>query len=74
MASPKLEPQQGNTFSIFVIGVTYDELKIVFNKLAEGADRLNRTFIKLHNMPFGTYGQLTDKYGVSRFLKETKKK
>ncbi len=30
-------PKQGNTFSIFVVGGTYSELKTVFGKLAEGA-------------------------------------
>ena len=37
MASPDFEPNQGNIVSIFVIGETYDELKTVFDKLAEGA-------------------------------------
>lgn len=36
MASPALEPKQGNMFGMFVIGGTYDELKAVFDKLAEG--------------------------------------
>jgi len=65
MASPELEPKQGNTFSIFVIGKTYDELKTIFDKLAEGAVRENIVFIELQNMPFGIFGQLRDKYGVS---------
>ena len=36
----------------------YDELKAVFDKLAEGAkeDR----FQNLHDLPFGTYGQFYD--------------
>ena len=73
MASPTLEPKQGNTFSIFVIGTNYDELKIIFDKLAAGADKDKRIFIELHNMPFGTYGQFTDKYGVSWIIKGDKK-
>jgi PhnB protein len=73
MASPVLEPKQGNTFSIFVVGITYDELKIVFDRLAEGADKDKRTFFELHNMPFGSYGQFTDKYGVSWIFKGEKK-
>jgi PhnB protein len=63
--SDTLIPKQGNTFSIFVIGGAYDELKTVFDKLAEGADKDKRTFIEIHNMPFGSYGQFTDKFGVS---------
>lgn len=59
-----LLPRQGNTFSIFMQGGSFSELKTVFDKLAEGADKDERTFIELHDMPFGTYGQFTDKYGV----------
>lgn len=66
-------PKQGNTFSVFIIGDTYDELKIVFDKLGIDADKDKRTFIELHNMPFGSYGQLTDKYGVSWIFKGGKK-
>ncbi|MVM34775.1 VOC family protein [Spirosoma sp. HMF4905] len=72
MASPTLEPKPGNTFSIYVVGEAYDELKTVFDKLAEGADKDKRTFIELHMMPFGIYGQLTDKYGVSWIFKGDK--
>ena len=73
MASPTLEPRQGNTFSIFVVAGTYKELKTVFDKLSEGADKDKRTFIEIHNMPFGSYGQFTDKYGVSWIFRGEKK-
>src|SRR5690348_853426 len=36
MASPVFDPLQGNTSAIFVIGDGYNELKIVFDKLARG--------------------------------------
>lgn len=62
MASPALDPKQGNTSAIFVTGETYDELKVVFDKLAEGASE--DWFQELHDMPFGTYGQFFDRYGV----------
>ena len=65
MASPDFEPNQGNTVSIFVIGETYDELKTVFDKLAEGAVKEKIVFVELQNMQFGIFGQLRDKYGVS---------
>ena len=65
MASPALEPKQGNTFSIYLTGETYDELKPVFDKLAIGADKDTRTFMELNNTPFGVYGQFTDRYGVA---------
>ena len=67
MASPAFEPQQGNTYAIFVIGSTYDELKAIFDKLAEGAEQ--ERFQALHDMPFGTYGQFYDKYGVQWIFK-----
>jgi PhnB protein len=71
MASPALEPKQGNTFAIFVVGGPYDELKQVFDKLAEGANK--EWFQDLHDMPFGTYGQFYDKYGVQWIFMGEKK-
>jgi PhnB protein len=71
MASPALEPIQGNMFGLFVIGGTYNELKTVFDKLAEGADE--KWFQELHDLPFGTYGQFLDKYGVQWIFKAEKK-
>ena len=71
MASPALEPIQGNMFSIFVIGDSYDELKEVFNKLSEGAHK--EWFQQLHDMPFGVYGQFFDRYGVQWIFKGDKK-
>ena len=59
MASPALEPILGNMFSVFVIGETYEELKNVLDKLAEGAKK--EWFQGLHAMPFGTYGQFIDR-------------
>ena len=65
MASPALEPKQGNTFSIYLTGETYDELKPAFDKLAVEADKDTRTFMELNNTSFGVYGQFTDRYGVA---------
>jgi PhnB protein len=62
MASPALEPILGNMSAVFVIGGAYDELKSVFDKLADGANK--EWFQDLHDMPFGTYGQFFDRYGV----------
>ena len=62
MASPSLDPIQGNTYAIYVIGGAYQELKTVFDKLAQGAEKSR--FQELHDMPFGLYGQFYDKYGV----------
>jgi PhnB protein len=71
MASPAFEPIQGNMFSIFVIGGAYDELKAVFDKLAEEASK--EWFQELHDMPFGTYGQFFDRFGVQWIFKGDKK-
>jgi PhnB protein len=62
MASPEFDPVQGNTYAIFVIGNTYDELKTIFDKLRDGDN--NTRLQELHAMPFGIYGQFYDRYGV----------
>jgi PhnB protein len=72
MASPALEPKQGNMFGMFVIGGTYDELNKVFDKLKEGANK--EWFQRLHDMPFGSYGQFFDQYGVQWIFKGEKRK
>lgn len=61
MASPALEPKLGNMSALFVTG-TDAELRAVFDKLAVGAQR--EWFQALSEMPFGTYGQFFDRYGV----------
>jgi PhnB protein len=62
MASPAFDPVLGNMSAIFVVGSGYDELKQVFDSLAQGAEKSR--FQDLHEMPFGTYGQFYDRYGV----------
>lgn len=74
MASPNLEPKPGNTFSIYLTGDSYAELKSVFDKLSTGADKDTRTFIDLHDAPMGIYGQFTDKYKVSWIFRGENKK
>ena len=67
MASPAYEPKQGDTVAIFVLGEGYDELRAVFDKLAVGAQE--DRFQDLHDLPFGTYGQLFDRFGVHWIFK-----
>ncbi len=67
MASPQYEPKQGDTYAVFIIGGSYDELKVVFDKLAAGAKK--DRFQELHDMPFGTYGQFFDRFGVHWIFK-----
>ena len=71
MHTSKVVTIQGNTTAIFIIAQTYDELKGVFDKLA--VDARNESFQDLHEMPFGSYGQLYDKYGVQWIFKGEKK-
>src|SRR5512142_2823952 len=70
MAAPQYEPTPGDTMAIFVLGGSYDELKAVFDKLADGAspDR----FQPLHDLPIGSYGQFTDRFGVHWIFKGEK--
>jgi PhnB protein len=62
MAAPEFEAKQGNTYAIYVVGQTFDELKAVFDKLRDGDN--NSRLQELHEMPFGIYGQFYDRYGV----------
>jgi PhnB protein len=62
MASPDFDALQGNTYAIYVTGKPGDDLKQVFNKLKDGKN--NTRLQELHEMPFGTFGQFYDKYGV----------
>ncbi len=61
MASPAFDPVQGNMYAIFIQSETDAELRAVFDKLKEGADK--ERFQDLHDLPFGTYGQFYDRYG-----------
>jgi PhnB protein len=69
MAAPERLPKPGNTMAIFLVGQGFDELKSVFEKLSQGAQKDN--FQELHELPFGMYGQFTDKFGVPWIFKET---
>jgi PhnB protein len=71
MASPEFEPIQGNMFAIFIVGKSFDELKTIFDKLKDGDS--NKRLQELHDMPFGTYGQFYDKYGIHWIFKGDKK-
>jgi len=72
MASPAFDPILGNMSALFIVGGAYDELKSVFDKLAAGAER--ERFQELHDLPFGTYGQFYDKYGVQWIFKGDSRK
>ena len=71
MASPDFDPLQGNTYAIFVLGNSYDELKPIFDKLKEDAEKTRLQ--ELHDLPFGIYGQFYDRFGVQWIFKGDKK-
>ena len=54
--------KQGNTVCLYVSEGTYQELKEMFDTLSEGADPALQDPLK--EMPFGSYGALTDKFGM----------
>ncbi len=62
MASPRYEPTRGDMSAIFVLGESLDELRVAFDRLAQGASE--DRFQDLHELPFGIYGQLFDRFGV----------
>lgn len=62
MASPALDPKPGNMSAIYVVATEYAELRAVFDKLSRGAQ--SGQFQDLRQMPFGTYGQFYDRFGV----------
>ena len=68
---PVRKPKQGNTVCMYINGGNYDELKQIFDKLSEGADK--DLLDDLRDMPFGSYGHLADKFGVHWFFQGEKK-
>ncbi len=64
-------PKQGNTVAMYINSGTYSELRAIFDKLSVGAD--NTLLDDLHDLPFGSYGHLADKYGVHWFFQGEKK-
>jgi PhnB protein len=67
---PTRSPHQGNTVGLYLSGGTSQQLRDIFDKLAEGADP--DLLDDLHALPFGTYGHLADKYGVHWFFQGEK--
>lgn len=55
-------PQRGNMSAIYVTGSTLEELEPIFNSLRDGDN--NSRLQELHQLPFGIYGQMYDRYDV----------
>ena len=63
MASDMMEPEgprNGNTVSLCIVGANAEELKPIFSKLSKGG----KVTHELKSEFFGTYGDLTDKFGI----------
>ena len=63
-------PKQGNTVAMYVSGAAFVELKTIFDRLSVGADK--ESLVELRDMPFGSYGRLTDRYGLGWFFRGEK--
>ena len=63
---PTRKFNQGNTVAMYMNGGTYNELKEIFDRLSQGADK--SLLDELREMPFGIYGHLADKYGIHWFF------
>jgi len=65
-ASDWLLPQrpriEGTAMCAYISEASHDELERIFKHLSDGANQ--ETLDQLRSMPFGTYGALTDKYGM----------
>jgi len=61
------KPNQGNTVAMYVTSGTVGDLQQIFHKLSLGADP--DLLDELHDMPFGIYGHLADKFGVHWFFR-----
>ena len=61
------KPKQGNTVAMYVTSGTVGDLQAIFHKLSLGADP--DLLDNLHDMPFGIYGHLADKFGVHWFFR-----
>ena len=70
MASPSFNPVLGNMSALYVTGADHAELKPIFDKLGAGANRDH--FQELRPMPFGTYGQFYDRFGVQWIFRGVK--
>ena len=66
---PNRTPRPGNTVCMYLSGGTFQELKLLFDKLSDGADVTD----PLKELFFGTYGALNDKFGV-RWMFQTNSK
>lgn len=66
---PNQKPIQGNMVCLYLSGGTFNELKILFDKLSAGGNVTDPLKQEFH----GTYGALNDKFGI-RWMFQTNQK
>lgn len=66
---PDQTPVRGNTVCLYLSGGTLQELKVLFERLSQGAEVTD----PLRELFFGTYGALNDQFGV-RWMFQTNQK
>jgi PhnB protein len=69
---PTRLPKQGNTVAMYIHAAGYNELRGIFDKLADGANK--ELLDDLRDMPFGSYGHLADKFGIHWFFQSEGRK
>lgn len=62
---------QGNAVGLYINGGAYAELEVIFKSLSVGGDPA--LMDELRDMPFGSYGHLSDRYGVHWFFQGERK-
>ena len=60
-------PRVGNTVAVYLSGGDGEELRTFFDRLAVEADP--ELLDELHELPFGLYGHLQDRFGVHWFFR-----
>ena len=66
---PDQTPVRGNTVCLYLSGGTLQELKVLFERLSQGAEVTD----PLKELFFGTYGALNDQFGVRWMFQTTQK-
>ena len=64
---PTRKRVQGNSVAVYLESDTFAELHAAFEPLSHRSDA--ELLDELHDLPFGTYGHLADRYGVHWFFR-----
>lgn len=64
---PLRSPRVGNTVAMYVTASSFEELRVLFDRLKVGGDPALED--DLRDLPFGAYGHLADRFGVHWFFR-----